>query len=164
MLHIPKFADLSASNYTENNAVSFSDPSNGEWTLAITAYKQCGVAITDKLKQDSFYMSQIQSKFPEMAVRALMEDLETAIMNIYKNATDGQTASNANLINGQPHQYVGTGTGEIISLNDVIQAKLSLDKANVSKIGRVAVVDPTVSATLMKIDNVIRQDELLLAA
>ena len=35
---------------------------------------------------------------------------------------------------------------------------MALDKANVSKVGRVAVVDPTVSYQLIQLDNVIRQD------
>jgi len=153
-LHIPKFTDLSMTDYTENTAYAISDPSNGEFTLPIDKYKQSAVALTDKLKEDSFYVSEIQTKFPAMCTRAAMEQLETDIMLLHLK----QTASDPNTINGQAHRYVATGTGEVISLADIAQAKLSLDKANVSKNGRVAIVDPTVSYQLVQIDNVIRQD------
>jgi hypothetical protein len=153
-LHIPKFTDLSMTDYTENAAYAISDPTTGEFLLTIDKYKQSAVALTDKLKEDSFYVAEIQSKFPAMCVRAAMEQLETDIFLLHLK----QTASNANTLNGQPHRFIATGTAEVISLADVAQAKLSLDKANVSKNGRVAVVDPTVSYQLLQIDNVIRQD------
>ncbi len=153
-LHIPKFTDLSMTDYTENTAYAISDPTTGEFTLTIDKYKQSAVAITDKLKEDSFYVAEVQSKFPAMCVRAAMEQLETDIFLLHLN----QTASDPNTLNGQPHQIVATGSGEIVSLADIAKAKLSLDKANVSKNGRVAFVDPTVSYQLLQIDNVIRQD------
>ena len=153
-LHIPKFTDLSMTNYTENAAYDISDPTLGEFLLTIDKYKQSAVAITDKLKEDSFYVAEVQSKFPAMCVRAALEQLETDIFLLHLE----QTASDANTLNGQPHQYIATGTGELMALVDVAQAKLSLDKANVSKNGRVAFVDPTVSYQLLQIDNVIRQD------
>ena len=153
-LHIPKFTDLSMTTYVENAAYAITDPSNSEFTLTIDKYKQSAVAITDKLKEDSFYVAEIQAKFPAMCTRAALEQLETDIFLLHLE----QTASNANTINGQPHQYIATGTGEVITVDDVAQAKLSLDKAFASKNGRVAFIDPTVSKTLLGLDNVIRQD------
>lgn len=153
-LHIPKFTDVTASDYTENAAISFSDPVNNEFKLTIDKYKQANVYLTDKLKEDSFYVSEVQSKFPAMCVRGLMEQLESDIWLTHLN----QTASDPNTLNGQPHQMIATGTGEVVTLADIAKAKLSLDKALVSKVGRVAIVDPTVSYQLVQIDNVIRQD------
>ena len=153
-LHIPKFTSLAARNYVENNDVIFDDMTNDEFKLTIDKYYALGIAITDKLKQDSFYISEIQSKFPAACVRGLMERLENDIYLLHKK----QTTNDANTINGQAHRYVGSGTSNVIALVDVAQAKLSLDKANVSKNGRIAVVDPTVSYQLIQIDNVIRQD------
>ena len=153
-LHIPTFSSFTARDYTENDDIIFDDMSTGEFTLDIDKYFQSGCFITDKLKQDSFYISEIQSKFPQAVVRGLMERLENEIFLLHK----GQTDNTANLINGQAHRYVATGSGGVISLKDIAQAKLSLDKANVSKMGRMAIVDPTVSYQLVQIDNVIRQD------
>jgi hypothetical protein len=153
-LHIPTFSSLAARNYTENQDIIFDDMATGEFTLEIDKYYQLGVAITDKLKQDSFYVSEIQTKFPMHCVRGLMERLENDIFLLHKKQTD----NDANTINGRAHRYVGGGASNVIALDDVAKAKLALDKANVSKIGRKAIVDPSVSYQLVNIDNVIRQD------
>ena len=153
-LHIPTFSSLAARNYTENQDIIFDDMATGEFTLEIDKYYQLGVAITDKLKQDSFYVSEIQTKFPMHCVRGLMERLENDIFLLHKKQTD----NDANLINGRAHRYVGGGASSVIALDDVAKAKLALDKANVSKVGRKAIVDPSVSYQLVNIDNVIRQD------
>lgn len=153
-LHIPTFSNLAARNYAENQDIIYDDMSTGEFTLTIDKYYQLGVAITDKLKQDSFYVSEIQSKFPMHVVRGLMERLENDVFLLHKK----QTSNDANTINGQAHRFVATGTSNVITLKDIAQAKLSFDKANVPKNGRIAVIDPTVSYQLVQIDNVIRQD------
>ena len=154
-LHIPTFSNLAARNYTENDDIIFDDMSTGEFTLTIDKYYQLGVAITDKLKQDSFYVSEIQSKFPAHCVRGLMERLENDVFLLHK----AQTTNDANTINGQPHRFLSNAaTTSYITVQNVAQAKLSLDKANVAKNGRIAIVDPTVSYQLVQIDNVIRQD------
>lgn len=153
-LHIPTFSSLAARNYAEGQDIVYDDLTTGEFTLTIDKYYQLGVAITDKLKQDSFYVSEIQSKFPQHIVRGLMERLENDIMLLHKE----QTNNDANSINGYAHRFVGGGTSNAIELNDIALAKLALDKANVAKNGRVAIVDPKVSYQLVNIDNVIRQD------
>jgi len=153
-LHIPTFSSLAARNYTEGSDVIFDDMSTDEFVLTIDKYYQLGIAVTDKLKQDSYYVSEIQSKFPQAVIRGLMERMENDIFLLHKKQTD----NDANTISGQPHRYIGTGTDTVITVKDVAQAKLSLDKANVSKNGRKAFVDPTVSYQLVQIDNVIRQD------
>lgn len=154
-LHIPTFSNLAARNYAENQDIIYDDMSTGEFTLTIDKYYQLGVAITDKLKQDSFYVSEIQSKFPMHVVRGLMERLENDVFLLHKK----QTTNNANTINGQPHRFLSTAAATAhITIKDIAQAKLSMDKANVPKNGRVAIIDPTVSYQLVQIDNVIRQD------
>ena len=153
-IHIPTFSSLAARAYTENTDVTFDDPTTGEFTLTIDQYLQSAIYLTDKFKQDSFYISQVQSKFPQMVVRALMEKLENDIFLLHKK----QTSNDANTINGVAHRFVATGSSNVIALADIAKAKLALDKANVSKVGRVAIIDPTVSYQLLQIDNVIRQD------
>jgi hypothetical protein len=154
LITIPTLASLQTRNYSENDTISLDDPSVGEFQLQIDNYRQSGIAITDKMKEDTFYMEVLVQKFPEQMLRALMERLEADIYLLHKKQTD----NDANTINGQAHRYVGTGTSNAITLTDVAQAKLSLDKAFAPKNGRVAVVDPQVSNQLVQIDNVIRQD------
>lgn len=153
-LHLPKLGSLTTRDYTEGDAITVDDPTVNEFLLTIDKYVQTGIAITDKMRQDTFYMEVLNTKFPEQMMRAIQERLENDIFLLHK----GQTNNDANTINGQAHRYVGTGASNVITLADIAQAKLSLDKANVSKSGRKAFVDPTVAYQLVNIDNVIRQD------
>ena len=154
LLTIPTLSSLSARAYVENDDITVDDPTVGEFQLSITEYNQAGIVVTDKMKQDTFYMSVLIQKFPEQATRAILERLESDIMLLHKK----QTTNDANTINGQAHRYVATGTSNAIVLLDVRNAKLALDKGLVSKVGRKAIVDPTVSSELLGIDNIIRQD------
>jgi len=153
-LTIPKLGHLSAADYVENADIAVQDPTVNEFQLTIDTYRQAGIAVTDKMKEDTFYIEFINTKFPQQMTRAIMERLENDIMLLHKK----QTTNDANTINGVAHRYVGTGTSVAIALKDVAQAKLALDKANVSKNGRVAIIDPWVSYQLLQVDNVIRQD------
>jgi len=151
---IPTLTSLNAGDYSEGAAISVQDPTVGEFKLTITEYRQAGVAVTDKLKQDTYYMEILNAKFPQQCVRALSERLEGDIFLLHKE----QTSNDANTINGYAHRFVASGTSAAITLNDIAKAKLALDKANVSKQGRMAFIDPLVAYQLVQIDNVIRQD------
>ena len=154
LITIPTLSALSARAYVENDDITVDDPSVAEFQLTITEYNQAGIVVTDKMKQDTFYMSVLIQKFPEQAVRAIMERLESDIMLLHKK----QTSNDANTINGRAHRFVGSGTSNAMTLADVRNTKLALDKGLVSKVGRKAIVDPSVSAELLGIDNIIRQD------
>ena len=154
LLTIPTLSSLVARSYTENDDITVDDPTVGEFQLAITEYNQAGIVITDKMKQDTFYMSVLIQKFPEQVTRAILERLESDIMLLHTE----QTSNDPNTINGRAHRFVATGTANAIQLADVRAAKLALDKGLVSKAGRRAIIDPSVSSELLGIDNVIRQD------
>ena len=153
-LNIPTFSSLAARDYTENTDIVFDDPTIGEFELTVSEYLGQGTYITDKFRDDAFYVAQVQAKYPQMLVRGFMERFENDVMLLHKK----QTTNDPNTINGVAHRYVGTGTSNVIALADVAKAKLALDKANVSKVGRKAIVDPSVSYQLIQLDNVIRQD------
>lgn len=153
-LNIPTLGSLTTRDYVENTSITVDDPAVGEFNLTIDKYVQSGIGIVDKLKHDIFYMEMLTSKFPEQVMRAIKERLEYDIFQLHKK----QTTNDANTINGQAHRFVATGASNVITLKDIAQAKLSLDKAFVDKNGRIAVVDPTVSYQLVQVDNVIRQD------
>jgi hypothetical protein len=153
-LNIPTLGSLSTRDYVENTPITIDDPAVGEFNLTIDKYVQSGIGIVDKLKHDIFYMEILTSKFPEQVLRAIKERMESDIMALHKK----QTSNNANNINGQAHRFDATGTSQAFTVNDFAQAKLSLDKAFVSKVGRKAIVDPKAAYQLVQIDNVIRQD------
>jgi hypothetical protein len=154
LITLPTLGSMTTRTYTENSDITIDDPAAGEFQLVIDKYNQAGIGVTDKMKEDTFYMNILTQKFPQQAVRALMERLEADTYELHKQ----QTSNDSNDINGHPHRFVATGTNNGITLANVAQAKLSLDKANVPKNGRFAIVDPVVSNQLVNIDNVIRQD------
>ena len=153
-LHIPTLSELNVRDYTEGSEVTLDDVSTGEFTLEIDKYYQSGFSITDKFKDDSFYVGEVVSNFVGKLTRALMEKKEFDISAL----VDKQTAADTNTIDGRAHRLPGSGTSGVITLQDIAKAKLALDKSNAMKGGRTAYVDPTVSYQLVQIDNVIRQD------
>ena len=153
-LHIPTFSEMTVRNYSEGAQVTLDDPTTGEFTLTIDKYYQAGFKIPEKFRQDAFYVQQAESNFVSKLTRALMEQKESDIAHLQAS----QTASNPNTINDVDHRFCATGTNEAITLADMQKAKLAMDKAKVSTMGRRAVVDPFVTYQLQQISNVIQQD------
>jgi hypothetical protein len=141
MFHIPSIGQAEVQKYEEGQAVTYSQLPTGDFTFRITEYNQSGHAITNKMKQDSFYMSQLVSAFVPKQHRALMKVMEVDALRI---GVDRQTASNQNLINGAEHRWVGTGISDSISIEDFARARYALQMANVPLTDLVAIVDPSV--------------------
>ena len=144
-LNIPSIGQAEALDYVEGQAVRYTAMDTGNFTFQITEYKQSATYITEKMKQDSFYMSRLVSSFVPKQARAIAKTMEVDVLAV---GPDGQTASNLNLINGGAHRFIGSGTNETIALADFAKANLSLNLANVPPSGRVAIVDPTVAFAL----------------
>lgn len=157
-LHIPTLSELNVRDYKEGEEVVLDDANTGEFTLQIDKYYQAGFIIYDKFKQDSFYINELVSKFVDKLTRALMEKKEIDVLSLPNTGAHSQTAGDPNIINGAAHRMLASGANETITLKDIAKAKFALDKANVSKVGRIAIVDPAVAFQLVNIDNVIRQD------
>lgn len=142
--NIPSIGQGQVDDYTENEDIQYRPLDTGEFTFQITEYLSSANYITNKAKQDMFYMNQLVSSFVPKQSRAIMERVEYDVWNLQSQ----QTASNLNTINGGDHRFVANGTNEVIALEDFARAKFALDKANVPYEGRVAVVDPSVEFTL----------------
>lgn len=151
---IPSVGDLPVRDYTENNPVTYDALDTGEFTFTISHYKSAGTYITDKAKQDMYYMNALVSSFVPKQARAIAEVVETDVLALAAGgASGGQTASNTNAINGAAHRFVGTGTSEAILLADFARALHSLKKANVPDTGLIAIVDPSVEYTINTLSN-----------
>lgn len=122
----------------------------GNFTFTINKYKSSATYITEKMKQDSFYMSRLVSAFVPKQSRAIMKSMEVDVLNV---GPEGQTASNLNQINGADHRWIGSGTNEVIALTDFAKARYALQKANVPMTNLVAIVDPSVEYTLSTLTN-----------
>ena len=108
--------------------------------------------ITEKMKQDTFYMNQLVSSFIPKQHRALMKALEVDVLAL---GPESQTASNANSINGADHRWVGNGTNEAIAVKDFALARYALQKANVPMTNLVAILDPSAEYTLTTLTNLV---------
>ena len=147
---IPSIGQAVTDNYSENSAVKYRALDTGEFQFSIDQYKSSGHYITNKAKQDGFYMNQLISSFVQKQARAILEAVEVKIMGLESE----QTASNLNNINGAPHRFVASGTNEVFTVADFAKARYSLKKANVPDTDLIAIVDPSVEYTLNTLTNI----------
>lgn len=150
--HIPSIGEMEAQNYDENQAVQYTAIDTGDFTFEITEYMSSATYVTNKMKQDSYVMSQVQAQFVPMMSRAIMVDMEQKLMALGPN---GQTVSDPNTINGARHRFVGSGTNDTISVTDFAKAHYALKKANVPMSNLVAIVDPSVEYSLNTLTNIV---------
>ena len=141
---IPSIGQAYVDDYAEDESVKYRPLDTGQFTFQITEYLSSGTYVTKKAEQDMFYMNELVSRFVPEQERAIMEHVEEAVLGLQSQ----QTAGNANIINGLAHRYAGSGSNNVISVNDFARANLSLNKANVSANNRVAIVDPSVAYTI----------------
>jgi hypothetical protein len=148
--NIPSIGQMEAQDFAEGQAVRYTALDTGNFTFSITAYKSAAISITERMKQDSFYMSRLVSSFVPKMNRALMKSWEVDVLALAPNA---QTSGNLNAINGAPHRWIGQGTNETIDVRDFARANYSFNKANVPFQNRVAIVDPSVAYAIETMTN-----------
>lgn len=150
LIHIPSIGAIEAQDYVENQAVEYTALDTGDFTFQVTEYKQSGVTISNKFKQDSYYAMQLQAQFvPEMA-RAIAKIMEVDALRV---GPEAQTAGDPNEIEGVAHRWVGTGASNSISVEDFARARLALQKANVPMTNLIAIVDPSVEFKMNTLSN-----------
>lgn len=151
-INIPSIGQMEAQDYAEGEAVKYTAMDTGNFQFQITDYKQSGTYITNKMKQDTFYLDRLVSKFVPAQSRAIMKGIEAKILDV---GPDGQTSADLNNINGAPHRFLAQGTGNVISPQDFALAKYALQKANVPMTNLVAIVDPSVEYQLSTLSNLV---------
>lgn len=148
--NMPSIGLMDTQNYAEGQAVRYTAMDTGNFTFTVNKYKYSATSITEKMKQDSFYTSSLVSSFVPRMHRTLMKTVE---VDVLATGPDGQTASNANTINGAAHRWVGSGTNETMDPKDFALALNSLQMANVPAVNLVAIVHPSVEFTLNTMTN-----------
>lgn len=146
---IPSIGQGNVRNYIEDTDIIFDAMDTGEFTFSITDYLSSATYITDKAKQDSFYMNELVSGFVPKQARAIGEHVETRILSLQNQ----QTAGSTNTINDAAHRFVASGASEVITPADFAKALYGLKKANVPQQNLVAIVDPSVEYTLNTLTN-----------
>ena len=149
--NIPSIGAAQVDDYTEDQDVKFRAMDTGNFTFTITEYLSAGTYITNKAKQDSYYMNDLISSFVPKQHRAIMERLETDILALQSN----QTASDLNAINGANHRFVGSGASETMAVADFAKARYALQKANVPMTNLIAIVDPSVEFAFNTKENLV---------
>lgn len=150
-VNIPSIGQAEVLDYAEGQAVRYTSMDTGNFTFTIDKYKSSATYITNKMKQDSMYMSRLISSFVPKQHRALAKAMEVGVLAI---GNSGQTVSDLNVINGADHRWVGSGTSDVIAPQDFAKALYALQKANVPSSNLVAIVDPSVEYTLNTLSNI----------
>jgi hypothetical protein len=153
---IPSIGQMPSRNYVEGSQILYDAMDTGEFTFTITEYKSAATYITNKMKQDSFYMSELVSSFVPSMSRALAVAMEADILKTpTPQGTGGQTSASTNAINTAAHRWIGSGTNETISIVDFAKARFALQKANVPLTNLIAIVDPSVEFALNTLTNLV---------
>jgi len=146
---IPSIGQAQSYDYSENDGIQYNPLDTGEFQFTIDEYKASGIYITNKAKQDMYYMNQLVSQFVPKQQRAIMEAVEAKILGL----ESGQTSNDLNTINGADHRFVASGTNEVFATADFAKARYALKKANVPDTNLVAIVDPSVEYTMNTLTN-----------
>jgi hypothetical protein len=154
-INIPSWGNAEVLDYAEGQAVRYTAMDTGNFTFSITDYKSSATYVTEKMKQDSFYMNRLQAQFVPKMSRALACAMENSILSVIP---DGQTAAAVNAINGIAHRTVGSGVLDskaTLAPKDFAFAKLALRKANVPPTNLIAIVDPAAAYYLETLTNIV---------
>ena len=159
-INIPSIGQLQVNDYVEDQEVQYSALDTGNFTFSINEYLSSATYITNKNKQDGFYMDRLVASFVPKQARAINEHIEQKILKEGQPRTGNpagyQVAGNLNLINGAAHRFVGSNvisTKQTIGPADFSKALYALKKANVPTQALVAIVDPSVEHYLNTITN-----------
>lgn len=151
LINIPSIGQAEVQDLLEGQPIRYTSLDTGNYQFSIDQYKHSATYISEKLKQDSFYASELIGSFVPAQARAIAAAMETKIMSL---GNSGQTASNVNAWNGADHRFVASGTNQVFRLEDIAKAKYALDKAYMPQQNRIAIVDQSVEYTLNTLSNI----------
>ena len=150
--NIPSIGQAQVDNYSEDSAVTYRPLDTGNFTFTVDKYLSSATYMTKKAEQDTFYSSELMSRFVPEQERAIMEHFETTTLAAPES---GVSANSAEAINSISMRVGSTGTGAVVSLKEFAYARYALKKQNVPDSNLVAIVDPSVEYTLNTLSNVI---------
>ena len=155
-LNIPTLGEMSLFDLQEEQPTPTSALDTGQINLSITEHKGVAGYVSDELKEDGYKAQAVESQIVPLSLRAIKENYETDMLaQAVSTVNNIITLDNPNVINGFDHRWIAATGGNVISLEDFVHAKLAFDKAHVPDVGRIAIVDPVVEATINKLANLI---------
>ena len=149
--HIPSIGQAQVDNYAEDTSVEYRPLDTGEFTFTVDKYLSSATYMTKKAEQDTFYASELMSRFVPEQDRAIMAHFETTTMA----APEAGLADNdQSLVDGGIHRFSGGNAGKI-EVEDFAYARMKLKMANVPDQAMVAIVDPSVEFQLNTLTNIV---------
>ena len=150
--NIPSIGQAQVDNYTEDSAVTYRPLDTGNFTFSVDKYLSSATYMTKKAEQDTFYSSELMSRFVPEQERAIMEHFETTTLA----APEAGVSANSNeTINSISMRVGSSQTGEVMGLKEFAYARYALKKQNVPDSNFVAIVDPSVEYTLNTLSNLV---------
>ena len=150
--NIPSIGQAQVDNYTEDSAVTYRPLDTGNFTFTVDKYLSSATYMTKKAEQDTFYSSELMSRFVPEQERAIMEHFETTTLAAPES---GVSANSTEAINSISMRVGSTGSGAVITLKEFAYARYALKKQNVPDSNLVAIVDPSVEYTLNTLSNIV---------
>lgn len=161
-LNIPSIGQLGVDDYVEDTAVQYRPLDTGNFQFTINEYISSGTYITNKNKQDGFYMDRLVASFVPKQARAIQEHVEIKVLKEGQPRTGNpagyQVAGSLNQINGAAHRWVGSATVngvQTLGVADFARVIHSLKKANVPTGAVIGIVDPSVEYVLNTLSNLV---------
>lgn len=149
-LKVNSIGELEIDTWEESKALPERRIETGQFTFNIDQFKGVKVAFTDHMFETSFQANQVLSNAVPKMKRAHDVYMETQFLETIR---DGQTANDANDINGGKHRFVASGDGtsapaDSLTLSDFSYVGYALNQAAAPVAGRIAVVDPITAHNL----------------
>ena len=142
--HIPSIGQAQVDNYVEDASVEYRPLDTGEFTFTVDKYLSSATYMTKKAEQDTYYASELMSRFVPEQDRAIMAHFETTTLAAPEA---GLSANDQSLVDGGIHRFSGGNAGKI-EVEDFAYARMKLKMANVPDQAMVAIVDPSVEFTI----------------
>lgn len=146
-LNIKTVGATTIQEVSEDTPINYSSIDTGNVTLSITDYIGDAWYITDVMRQDGAQVDQLAAMRGMESTRAIQEYFETRWL---ETLVRGQDNASANNINGYAHRIVSSATDNLITFDHFVDMNVAFKKANAPNAGRIAIVDPVVTATLEK--------------
>jgi hypothetical protein len=144
-LHIKTIGTVTLQEAAEDTPLIYNPIETGEITMKITDYVGDAWYVTDDLREDGAQVERLTAARAVEQTRAFQEYFETRFLETIPLAMQ---AASPYAVNGFAHKIVSADANGVATLDHFRRMQLAFDKANVPSGGRVAIVDPTVAATL----------------
>ena len=136
---INSVGELTIDQMAEATSLPDRRPDSGQFVFNINEFVGVKVPFTDVFLEDDFMAPQVLATLPDRMTRAFQEYLETRVLHLQAE----QTNNDANSINGAQHRFTASGTGRVITTNDLAYVNYALKKANAGNTAMIGIVDPS---------------------